>query len=498
MQVKKFEARSMKEALEMIKSQLGPDAIILSAKEMTKGFGLGGEKSIEVTAAYSEAVLHKKKFVESKFAAKEKDKFQKIPAKNQKEVMQKMIEGHVAKMNAQFVKLNPMPQAAQAIPHKNTERRYIDIDNDHNVSASAPVVSEVPSVTQVAQKVWNDMEVNSLKQEIETLKQVMTQFRSVPQSFVQAHPGADLGIHYSMSATYQRLVQRGLLPEIAADIIVQAQKQIPVQQQHNKNVVDGWMAKYILDSTPVVDGAYEQFHLFVGPSGGGKTSSLIKLASDLILNHRKRVAIITTDTSKVGASEQMKIFAQILNVPYLCLRSQQDWAHVIPHLDQLDHILVDYAGLNLRNQEELNYLKRMSPPAYKSLRTHLVLSTLSKDGDLIECAKRYQNFRFNDVIFSGLDEASMHGNIYNFIRKIPTRLFAFGIGTKVPEDFEKATPERVADLILQITQNNSAPSVTQSQNQLQIPASAPIAAAHQSHSYSQSDTHYSNPQEAPL
>ena len=60
MQVKKFEARSMKEALEMIKTQLGPDAIILSAKEITKGFGLGGERSIEVTAAFSEAIMQKK------------------------------------------------------------------------------------------------------------------------------------------------------------------------------------------------------------------------------------------------------------------------------------------------------------------------------------------------------------------------------------------------------------------------------------------------------
>ncbi|MBC7456666.1 MAG: flagellar biosynthesis protein FlhF [Bdellovibrionaceae bacterium] len=469
MQVKKFEARSMKEALEMIKTQLGPDAIILSAKEITKGFGLGGEKSIEVTAAYSEAILQKKKYVESKLSTKDQTQFQQSGAKHQKETMQKMIEGHVAKLNAQVTRANPVIQQKQSsTPYKMTERRYVDIDNDHNVSASAPTTTAVPSVTQVAQKVWNDMEVSSLKKEIESLKQVMTQFRSVPQSFVQAHPGADLGVHYSMSGSYQRLVTRGLLPEIAADVVVQAQKQIPGEQQQNKHVVDSWMAKYILDSTPIVESAQEQFHLFVGPSGSGKTSSLIKLASDLILNQRKRVAIITTDTSKVGASEQMKIFSQILNVPYLCLRSQQDWAHVIPHLDQLDHILVDYTGLNLRNQEELNYLKRMSPPVYKSLRTHLVLTTLSKDNDLIECAKRYEAFGFNDVIFTALDEASMHGNIYNFIRKVQTRLFAFGIGPKVPEDFEKATPERVVDLILQITQS--------------IPASS----------------QYSNPQEASL
>jgi len=179
------------------------------------------------------------------------------------------------------------------------------------------------------------------------------------------------------------------------------------------------------------------------------------MATDLILNHRKRVALITTDSSKVGASEQMKIFSQILNVPFLAMRSPQNWAHVIPHLDQIDHVLVDYSGLNLRTQDELNQLKQMSPPVYKSLRTHLVLSAMSKDSDILDCVKRYENFGFNDVIFTSLDEASMHGNIYNFVRKNPTPLFAFGIGPKVPEDFERATAERIVDLILQITKSQA-------------------------------------------
>ncbi len=462
MQIKKFEARSMKEALEMIKTQLGPDAIILSAKETTKSYGLGGEKSIEITAAYSETVLHNKKFVESKFNAKDKEIFQKDSAKNQKQVMQKMIEAQVTKMNAQVTKANTLATLASAaasakskIPHRATEKKYIDIDNEQNAVVNSAVVSnnQAVAVTQAAQKGWNDMEVNSLKKEIESLKQVMTHFKTMPQSFVQAHPGAEFGLHYAMSGHFQKLTERGLMPEIAADILNQAQKQMTAEQQNNKHKVESWIAKYMLDSIPVTAEGSEQFHLFVGPSGSGKTSTLIKMASDLILNQRKRVALITTDTTKVGAAEQMKIFSQILNVPFLAMRSPQNWAQVIPHLDQIDHVLVDYSGLNLRSPEELNYLQRMAPPANRSLRTHLVMSAMSKDTDLVECAKRYESFGFDDVIFTSLDEASLHGNIYNFVRKVQTSLFAFGIGQKVPEDFERATPERIVDLILQITKH---------------------------------------------
>jgi flagellar biosynthesis protein FlhF len=105
-------------------------------------------------------------------------------------------------------------------------------------------------------------------------------------------------------------------------------------------------------------------------------------------------------------------------------------------------------------------MKRMTPPVFKSMRTHLVLSSSAKDVDLIECAKRYNEFGFNDVIFTGLDEASQHGNIYNFVRKIGAELFAFGIGTKVPEDFEYATAERIVDLLLKITQSKKQEATT--------------------------------------
>lgn len=461
MQVKKFEARSMKEALEMIKTQLGPDAIILSAKEITKGFGLGGEKSIEVTAAYSEQVLQRKKFVESKMPTITKDKFQKIAAKDQKEIMRKMIENQISKMNAAQPQtkaqpqINLKPSMSGSAPYKMTQKRYIDIDNDENsTNASHPETVEASQrhATEVAKKAWNDMEVTSLKKEIETLKQVMGQFQSVPQTFVQAHPGADLGVHYHLSLHFQKLVAAGLLPEIAAEMMVYCQKTLSPQQQQNRGIVDSAIAKHMLETIQVTNDATEQFHLFVGPSGSGKTSALIKLASEMILKRQKRIAIISTDNSKVGATEQMKIFAQILNVPFLSVRSQQDWSHVIPHLDQLDHVLVDYSGLNLRNSEEIGFMKRMSPPVYKSQCVHLVLSSLSKDSDLLDCAKRYEAFGYDDVIFTGLDEASQHGNIYNFARKTGSALCAFGIGPKVPEDFEWATAERVTDLILKITQ----------------------------------------------
>src|SRR5262245_17319350 len=91
MQVKKFEAKTMKEALELVKIHLGPEAIILSAKDTHKGFGLlGSEKSVEVTAAVSEETLRKKKLAESKLREDLRARYQQIPAAKQKQFINKV------------------------------------------------------------------------------------------------------------------------------------------------------------------------------------------------------------------------------------------------------------------------------------------------------------------------------------------------------------------------------------------------------------------------
>lgn len=457
MQIKKFEARSMKEALELVKSQLGPDAVILSAREVTKGFGLGGQKSIEITAAYSENVLQHKKYIESKMPAQVREHFTKAPARSQKETMQKSIEQRLQQMQREETRKKPM------IPTTMTQRRYVDIDREDATQAAVEAMvrftdavpskyNPTPKLTQQAQSSFNNLEVDHLKSEIDQLKNLLGQFKQMPQGFVQAHPGAEHGVNYNLSSFYSMLTRRGLLPEVAAEILIQAQTQITPDKQSQKAVVEAYIARYILKSIPVAHEAYEQFHLFMGPSGSGKTSTMIKYASDLVLNHKKRVALISTDTIKIGADEQMKIFAQILNLPFISIRSEADWFKVIPYLNQVDHVLVDFASLNLKATDELQYIKKMMPPvATDSVRTHLVLSAMSKDADLLEVHRRYQALEMADVIFTSLDEASMHGNIYNFIQKTQSPIFAFGIGSRTPEDFERATAERVLDLILNIT-----------------------------------------------
>ena len=480
MQVKKFEARTMKEALEMVKTQLGPDAIILSARDNNKSYGLVGEGSVEITAAVSEETLQKKKFTESKMREQDKERFQKIPARQQKEFIHKMVEKHVQK-NAQ--------------PPQITQRRYIDIDEEELESSRQQRVSEekvkaaarralqafneqergpapkanqqygrgavapktqapVANIAVPAAKAKDNDEVRALKSEIENLRQVISNFQQMPQTFAGSHhPGADYGISYDLSFVYEKLMKAGVSPEIAAEMLTEAQETIPALKLKNKSLVEAWVARRVLDTTQIVSQPSQgKIHCFVGPAGAGKTSTLIKMASHMVVREGKKVALFTTDTFKVGAADQMKIYAQILNVPFSVIRSQADWGNLIRYLANVDCVLVDFTGLSLKNNDEMQMLRSLLPPGSMSPQVHLVLSANAKDSDATELGRRYSVLGFKDVIFSGLDESTQHGTVYNFQKRFQVPLHSFGIGPRVPEDYEFATKERLLDLIFRITQ----------------------------------------------
>lgn len=466
MNLKKFEARTMKEALEMVKSQLGPDAIILSAKEVNKGFGLGGVKSIEITAAYSEIVLKQKKYAESKMPEKTREKFNLISAKNQKDVIKKVIQtqnDRILKNNSAHINSSPISKVQKTSSSENTGRRYIDIDSEnlprHSPASIATVSNNQQTqnvLTEQARSAWNNMDMQKLKNEIESLREIVSSFKEMPQSFVQSHPGAEFGINYSLCQTYQKLLDKGFLPQSAADIIMFVQQNISPIDIKNQRKIDLLIAQGLEQKIQIQSEVNAQFQLFYGPSGAGKTTSLVKLAAHLSKVEQKRVAIVSTDTIKVGADEQMKVYAQLLQIPFVSIKSGDDWLKIKPYLNQLDYVLVDYASMSLRNQDEIDYLNYLAPLSGVVSQNHLVLSAKMKDSDVLAFVERYKSIQINDYIVTCLDEAQSYGTICNLALLTDKPLFGFGIGRKIPEDFEFSTIERIIDLILEITKSSEA------------------------------------------
>ena len=116
------------------------------------------------------------------------------------------------------------------------------------------------------------------------------------------------------------------LKENVLDILQLAKQALSGSQIKRTAIVNAWVVKYFLENIKVQsEKISNRYHVFVGSTGQGKTSTLVKMASELAINQRKKIAIVSADVFKVGASEQLKIYSQILNVPFCEIRRGSQW-----------------------------------------------------------------------------------------------------------------------------------------------------------------------------
>lgn len=187
----------------------------------------------------------------------------------------------------------------------------------------------------------------------------------------------------------------------------------------------------------------------VGPTGVGKTTTLAKLAAYFALKARKRVVILTNDSYRIAATEQLRVYGRIMELPVDVVETSRELQEALRRSQDVDLILIDTAGRSHRDRFRLQELKRFfdGVPVVK----HLVLSCHVKERDLEEIVARFRCLGLDRLIFTKLDEATAFGTILNLIYSTGLPLSYFTIGQKVPEDIREATLEIVSHLVFSNT-----------------------------------------------
>ncbi|WP_156289081.1 flagellar biosynthesis protein FlhF [Oceanobacillus salinisoli] len=186
---------------------------------------------------------------------------------------------------------------------------------------------------------------------------------------------------------------------------------------------------------------------FVGPTGVGKTTTLAKIASHMILKDNKRVAFITSDTYRIAAVEQLKTYARILNVPLEVAYTVEDYKNAIDKFQSYDIILVDTAGRNFREEKYVKDL--MESMKYNiEMETFLVLSLTSKPKDIAEIYDQFHHIPIKEVIFTKIDETRQYGSILNTCVEKQIGIAYLTNGQDVPNDILDVNPDRIANLIV--------------------------------------------------
>ncbi len=423
MQVKVFEADDMTTALKKIKATLGPEAIILSTKTVKKrGLGVFGAPTVEVTAAIDEAG-------------------QVLPAR----------------------KPNPLASRLDR-PQKIRTDDDLTYDELRRSPASVPapaddgLAREVAELKQILsrQEQTATPEVGALRQEIDQLKSLIQGLTPpAPASTPIVAPSLPLAEPQNErpSAIVELLTEHGVQPQVAKTIAryVQAQPGGQDLAEHQvRPTVRQTVQTLIQVGTDVTLPSEGQRRVaLVGPTGVGKTTTVAKLAAAAMSQAGQRVALITIDTYRIAAVEQLNVYGDIMNLPVEVVLTPDEMDQALARHRDKDLILIDTAGRSPRDTGRIEELGQFLGGDRK-IDTCLVMSANTRDAELQKTVERFGQLSPTGIVFTKLDECETFGALLNTLVRTSLPLTCLTNGQRVPEDLLQPVPEQIAAMILPV------------------------------------------------
>jgi len=248
----------------------------------------------------------------------------------------------------------------------------------------------------------------------------------------------------------QRLTSTGLTPEFIHDLM----KEVPtLERDFGGSSVSETLRNYLhwklmeaVDVTgPTPEGM--KIWVFIGPTGVGKTTTLAKLAAHFHLKAHKKITLISLDTYRIGAVDQLKTYAGILKLPLEIAFRPEDLKKIIESNMHQDLLLIDTVGRSPNDSRHLEELRDFLA-VHPQLENHLLLSATTKDRDLSQIVQRFSCVPIKSYIFTKLDETDEYAPLLNQLLRDRKPLSYLTNGQNVPEDIELATKVRVANLFL--------------------------------------------------
>ncbi|HXA52048.1 MAG TPA: AAA family ATPase [Candidatus Acidoferrum sp.] len=295
-------------------------------------------------------------------------------------------------------------------------------------------------------------DVADLKRELEGMRRVLTRTAYSPQQFA--------GASQDVSDAFGALSAADVSPELARDIVQAAsarltppalpmvrtpQKQDPAAFQ--RALVEELASRFTVDPQLGRASRTPRIVALVGPPGCGKTTTLVKLAVNYGLAARRPVLLLSMDTHRVAAAEQLRSYAAILGVGFQVLDTVGALAQTIEESRSKELIFIDTPGLSLGDMEDSSGLAHFLATR-EDIDTQLVLPASMKPADLTRMVTAFDCMQPDRLLFTKLDETGSHGPILNEAARTRKPLSFFTTGQRIPEDIEAAAAPRLLELVL--------------------------------------------------
>lgn len=414
MKVKIFHALTMQDAMRAIKEELGSEAIILSSKEVYQGgrmLRVFNRPVLEVMAACEQDPLH------------------------HDEAPKPMVDPPSVE--------SPLPAPAvksfQAALQSVMAPGYAPI-----VSAVVPEPAALPS--QAAGEQWVRPRLQQLRAELREVSRLLAE--SLPAETQSIETGKPPVI----TQLCRSFIQQGMSPSTAELLGDDLLERLGLDECRHEGAVamalQEAIASHIGVSGPILgrEGS-RAISVILGPSGAGKTSIVIKLAAHHRIELGQSVALVTFDTYREASVDQLRRYAHTLGVPFAVAQSPQQLQQGLRRHRRADVVLIDMPGVGPDDVSSAAELHRLIGEE-SVITTQVVLPASSHERDLRRILDRVKDLPLLRLLFTKLDDTESFGTIFEVARHTGLPLSYWGVGQRVPEDIELASPERLAECLM--------------------------------------------------
>lgn len=399
--IKKFQAKTEREAIETAKKELGENIVIMNVKQMKKkGFmGLFGSLMMEVTVA------------------------------------QETEQERKQQVKAPVIKETPAPIVPSSFWEKKEEPLTVKREWEGMDDTGKAIVEKLDGLQLLLQQQLNKTEMKETEEEEKKEEQESKEILAF------------------MKLLYNTMIHNEVLEKYANELIDDVQKKgkpdmqmdVALSNIYQKMILKFGQAKLIEPSENKPKLIY-----FVGPTGVGKTTTIAKLSSKFAIEEKKKIALLTADTYRIAAAEQLRTYANILEVPFRVVYTPEEILQAVEEFKEMDYILIDTAGHSHHNEDLRNGIRDFITATDDSIEkeVYLVVSATTKYSDLVQIADSYKDVHQFQLIFTKLDETTALGNLYNLHLHTNAPLSYVTCGQNVPNDISSFNPQTTVKQIL--------------------------------------------------
>ncbi|MDN5377163.1 MAG: flagellar biosynthesis protein FlhF [Sulfurospirillum sp.] len=337
-----------------------------------------------------------------------------------------------------------------------------------NISEAAKQISNIAKVTDTSSlngykkaNISIEEKAPNGKDDLVDIKQEITKLadkiKLIQEMFWEekAPQRNNLAIPPEFSQIYKLARISGMGPDHLDNIMQLTLEHMPQKMRENSETIKRYFQVLLRKMVPIrremeIQKGSKRLMMFVGPTGVGKTTTIAKLAArySYLKEKREKVGIITLDTYRIGAVEQLFQYAKMMRLPIEDVVDPADFNNALRSLNHCDLILIDTVGSSQYDKEKLMKLNRFVQNSEYQIDVNLVLSAGSKLEDLKDI---YKNFSFLDIdtlIFTKFDETKVFGTVFSLVYDIDKPVSYFSIGQEVPDDLVVASSDFLVECML--------------------------------------------------